>query len=384
MRLERTGAALVLAAVAALLGAVATPAAAQYGPGGSRKGGDGRTGMYDVVPNWWKAAPNHDAGWTWGQVSGLAVDNPNRILVVTRGDWPPDRPRVITSRGETRRSNFIVVADSTGKIVETWSQWDSLFTLPHQIYINPYDPERSVWVTESGGTGQHLVLKFSNDGKRLLMKLGDPNNARTRDAARAKTNPGPYEYGWPSTLAFLPNGDFLLADGYWNSRIIRYTADGKYVREWGKLGTGPGEFDLLHGTAVDRNGRVYQGDRTNGRIEIFDENGRFIEEWPDIADPVNVYIDESDAVWVLSATRNRLMKFNMQGELQYWFGTFGADWPGGLSRPHQMDVDENGVLYIANYDGGWVNKFVPKPNADRSKLVGRPLVLRRPTQEAKK
>ena len=76
---------------------------------------------------------------------------------------------------------------------------------------------------------------------------------------------------------------------------------------------------------MDRDGRVYQGDRTNGRIEIFDENGKFIEEWDDVADPVNVYIDENDAVWVLSATRNRIMKCNRRGELQYWFGTYGAD-----------------------------------------------------------
>ena len=376
MRLDRVGVVSTVAVLAALAGCA--PNSGTPTPQGStavRKGGDGRTGEYDVVASWWKPAPNHDARWTWGQVSGLAVDNPNRILVVTRGDWPPDRPRVITSRGDMRRSNFIVVADSTGKIVETWSQWDSLFTLPHQIYINPYDPERSVWVTESGGTGQHLVLKFSNDGKRLLMKLGDPNNPKTRDAARANPNPNPHEFGWPSTLAFLPNGDFLLADGYWNSRIVRYAADGKLIREWGKLGKGPGEFDLLHGTAVDRDGRVYQGDRTNGRIEIFDANGKFIEEWSDVTDPVNVYIDENDAVWVLSATRHRIMKYNRRGELQYWFGTYGTDWPGGLSRPHQMDVDQNGVLYIANYDGGWVNKFVPKRGADPAKLIGRPLRL---------
>ena len=377
MRLDPKALALVtLTALTALTACVAENQAAPAAEAsGGRKGGDGRTGEYDVVADWWKPAPNHDKSWVWGQVSGLAVDNPNRIIVVTRGDWPPDRPRVITSQGDMRRSNFIVVADSTGKIVESWSQWDSLLTLPHQVYINPYDPERAIWITESGGTGQHLVLKLSNDGKRLLMKLGDPNNPRTQEAARANLDPGPFEYGWPSTLAFLPNGDFLLADGYWNSRIIRYSADGKYVREWGKLGKGPGEFDLLHGTAVDRNGRVYQGDRRNNRIQIFDETGAFVDEWDDIQDPVNVYIDENDAVWVLSATRNRIMKYDMQGHLQYWFGTYGTDWAGGLSRPHQMDVDQNGVLYIANYDGGWVNKFVPKPDADPSKLVGKPLVL---------
>ena len=81
-------------------------------------------------------------------MAGLAVDNPDRIIVVTRGDWIRSEPR------QTRRENFIVVADGDGNIVETWNQWDSLLTLPHQVYINPYDPERSIWITESGGAGQ--------------------------------------------------------------------------------------------------------------------------------------------------------------------------------------------------------------------------------------
>ena len=380
MGIARISTVLTLVSLAVFSGCAAeNDGSALPGSAGMVKGGDGRTGEYDVVEGWWKAAPNHDENWGWGQVSGVAVDNPNRIIVVTRGDWEPDRPRVISSQGELRRGNFIVVADSSGNIVETWNQWDSLLTLPHQVYINPYDPERSIWITESGGTGQHLVLKISNDGEQLLMKLGNPDNPRTQEEARANPNPGPYEFGWPSTLAFLPNGDFLLADGYWNSRIIRYTAGGEYVREWGELGIGPnappGSFNLLHGTAVDREGRVYQGDRRNSRIQIFTENGEFIEEWPDIQDPVNVYIDENDAVWVLSASNNRIMKYNLEGELQYFWGTYGLNWEGGLARPHQVAVDENGTLYLASYDGGWVNKFVPKPGADTSKLIGRPLVL---------
>ena len=374
MRLERVGVAVALVVLVALPGCAAeSDGSSLPGSAGLVKGGDGRTGEYDVVEGWWKAAPNHADGWTWGQVAGLAVDSPDRIIVVTRGDWIRAEPR------QTRRENFIVVADGDGNIVETWNQWDSLLTLPHQVYINPYDPERSIWITESGGAGQHLVLKLSNDGTELLMKLGNPDNPRTQEEARANPNPGPYEFGWPSTLAFLPNGDFLLADGYWNSRIVRYTAEGEYVREWGELGVGPnappGAFNLLHGTAVDREGRVYQGDRRNSRIQVFTENGEFIEEWPDIQDPVNVYIDENDAVWVLSAALNRIMKYNRDGVLQYFWGTWGLNWEGGLARPHQIDVDEDGTLYLASYDGGWVNKFVPKQGADPSKLIGRPLIV---------
>jgi sugar lactone lactonase YvrE len=99
---------------------------------------------------------------------------------------------------------------------------------------------------------------------------------------------------------------------------------------------------------------------------------------PDISDPVGVFIDEREAVWVISATLNRILKYNREGELQYYFGAYGGTrggFPGGLSRPHQIDVDQEGNLYVASWDGGWVNKFVPKPGADPTKLVGRPLVL---------
>ena len=179
-------------------------------------------------------------------------------------------------------------------------------------------------------------------------------------------------------LAFLPDGSFLLGDGYWNSRIVKYNASGEYLMEWGELGSGPGQFDLVHGVAVDRDHRVYVGDRTNNRIQIFTEDGEFIEEWPDVSDPVGVFIDENDGVWVISARLNRILKYNLAGELQYYFGAFGGTrggFAGGLSRPHQLDVDQEGNLYIASWDGGWMDKLVPRPGADTSKLIGRSLVL---------
>jgi sugar lactone lactonase YvrE len=223
------------------------------------------------------------------------------------------------------------------------------------------------------------ILKFTNDGSELVMRLVDFDHPTTRDAARANPNPGPFTYGDPAVLAFLPDGSFLLGDGYWNSRIVKYNAAGEYLMEWGELGTGPGQFDLVHGVAVDRQRRVYVGDRTNNRIQVFTENGEYIEEWPDVSDPVGIFIDENDGVWVISARLNRILKYNLAGELQYHWGAFGGTrggFAGGLSRPHQLDVDQDGTVYVASWDGGWVNKFVPRPGADPSKLIGRPLVLR--------
>ena len=348
--------------------------------GGVVKGGDDRTGPYDPVPGWWKAAPDHDNEWGWGQVAGVAVDHADRIIVVTRGDLPADRS--VPREGRLRRTNFVVVANANGEIVEQWAQWDSIFTLPHQAYISPYDPDRHVWVIDSGGGEGHMqVVKFTNDGSEIVMRLGERDHPKTREAARARSDWGPHTYGWPSKLAFLPDGSFLLADGYWNSRIIKYSEDGEFIMQWGALGTGPGEFDLLHGLAVDED-RVYVADRQNERLQLFTHDGEFIEEWPDIFDPVNIWLDENGAVWVLDATLNRVLKYNREGVLQDTWGAYGAAgalgrgvWPGGLSLPHQLDMDEDGNVYIASYSGGWINKFTPKPGADPDRLLGPRLLL---------
>ena len=337
------------------------------------KGGDGRYGGYEPVAGWWKAAPDHEPPWTWGEVSGVAVDTPDRIIVAVWGDRSAD--------GQEREgsSNYLVVVDRDGHLVENWSQWDDTLHRPHQVYVSPYDPERHVWVVERGrGRGVHMqVLKFTNDGSELVMRLGDGNDPATRDEARANPTPGPFDYGDPAVLAFLPDGSFLLGDGYWNTRIVKYDADGNYLMEWGEPGTGPGQFDLVHGLAIDRERRVYVADRRNNRVQIFTEDGEFIEEWPDVTDPVGVFIDEQEAVWVISASLHAVLKFSRAGELQHRWGAYGGPGglQGGLFRPHQIDVDQEGNVYVASWSGGWLNKFVPRPDADPSTLMGRGLVL---------
>ena len=364
-----------LAGLAACAGEPTTPVPAPDPPRAGAKGGDGRAGDYQAVAGWWKPAADHDDTWTWGEVSGVAVDTPDRIIVAVWGDRSADG----TEREGS--SNYLVVVDRAGNVVENWSQWDTAFNKPHQVYINPYDPERHVWVVErGGGRGVHMqVMKFTNDGSELVMRLGEPDHPTSREEARANPNPGPYTYGEPAVLAFLPNGSFLLGDGYWNTRIIKYDAEGEYLMEWGEAGSGPGQFDLVHGLAVDREHRVYVADRRNNRVQVFTEDGAFIEEWPDITDPVGVFIDEHHAVWVISASLHRLLKYSRDGELQHSWGAYGG--PGGLAggvfRPHQIDVDQEGNVYVASWSGGWLNKFTPKPNADPNALIGRGLVLER-------
>lgn len=337
-----------------------------------KKGGDDRTGPYAVVEDFWKPAPDHDDAWGWGPVSGVAADTPDRIIVGVWGDQ--------NAEGEDRPdgSNFLLVVDGAGNIIENWSQWDSLLNRVHQVYINPYDPERHVWVVERGGNGVHeQILKFTNDGSELVLQLLDPNPVQTREEARANRDPGPLDFGQPAVLAFLPDGHFLLGDGYQNGRVVKYDTDGKYVSEFGSVGSGPGQFDLVHGIAVDRNHRIYVSDRMNHRVQVFTEDYEFVEEWPDIYDPVAIFIDENDAVWVLDATLNRLLRYSLEGELLDYFGAYAKvsslgrpGWTGGMSLPHQMDIDADGNLYVAQFSGPWLDKYVPRADADPTRRIG--------------
>jgi sugar lactone lactonase YvrE len=268
-----------------------------------------------------------------------------------------------------------------------------------------------VWVDERGGAGVHeAIYKFSNDGKQKLLDLRDPRpvsgetDAQGRvPPARDNPNPGPFDFGQNAVLAFLPNGDFLIGDGYQNGRVIRFNAAGEFVSEFGSVGSGPGQFDLIHGIAVDRNNRIYVSDRMNHRIQIFQEDGTLVDTWPNIWDPVAIMVDQSDQVWVLDATLNRILHYDINGQLQDYFGTYGevsslgrpgftcsedadreaagvADFHtgacGGFSLPHQMSVDSEGNVYVAQFGGPWIDKYVPRSDADPSRLIGQPLVVR--------
>jgi hypothetical protein len=317
--------------------------------------------------------------------------------------WGDQRRQSRPGEDNERQRNFLVAVDRDGNITENWSQWDSLFNRPHQIYINPYDPERAVWVDERGGNGVHeAILKFSNDGSELLLQMEDPNPVFGEGGPnpRENPNPGPLDFGQNAVLAFLPNGDFLLGDGYQNGRVIRYNSDGKFLSEFGSVGSGPGQFDLVHGIAVDKENRVYVSDRRNHRIQIFTEDGTLLDEWPNIWDPVAIMIDVNDFVWILDATLNRILKYDLDGQLLDYFGTYGEASSlgrpgftcsddaavveagldtdhtgacGGFSLPHQMSVDSEGNLYVAQFGGPWIDKYVPKPGADPSRLIGQPL-----------
>ena len=382
--------ALVLVSSLAVLAACAEPAdTAEATAANAVVGGDDRNGDYMPAIDWMKLDENHKPGDVeWGDISGVSAIDPNRVFVVTWGDK--------NAKGEVQNpanpTHMVVVLDRDGNVIENWSQWDSLMHTPHEIYVDPYDPAMPVWVVERGTSGGKTmeVLKFSNDGKQLLLRLGKGETPpATMEEARSR-KPGPYQYGQPAVMAFYPNGDFLLGDGYWNCRVARYNRDGEFLSEFGECGTGDGQFDTVHGLAIDRDGRIYVADRSNDRIQVFNEDGTWVATWPNIASPACVWVDESNAVWVCGRTTNRMLKYDTEGHLLYHWGTYGRtsggfdEGSGGFERPHGMSVDRDGNFYVANFDGDVAGKFTPRAGADKSKLILPQLLLgSTPTSAAK-
>jgi len=205
------------------------------------------------------------------------------------------------------------------------------------------------------------VFKFTHDGSRLVMTLGEAG----------VTGNDEKHFGRPTDIAWLPDGTFFVTDGYVNTRVVKFDKDGKFLMTWGTKGNGPGQFNLPHAIDIDRNRRLYVSDRSNSRIQIFDEHGKFIEQWPNIRQAYHLMISADQHLWVADGVTNKFLKYDLKGKLLYSWGTWGI-FPGAFWGVHQFSVDAAGNLYAAETFGGRTQKFRPKPGADPSTLFGAP------------
>lgn len=187
----------------------------------------------------------------------------------------------------------ILKFDSNGKLLTSFGA--GMFVYPHGLYL---DREGNVWVSDGlgkDGKGQQ-VFKFSPEGK-LLLTLGKAGVAGS----------GPDTFNQPSSIAVAGNGDIFVGDGHGgesNARVVKFSKDGKFIKEWGKKGTGPGEFETPHTMAFDSTGRLFVGDRGNGRIQIFDQNGKYLTEWKQFGRASGMFIDAKDNIYVTDSQSN--------------------------------------------------------------------------------
>jgi peptidylamidoglycolate lyase len=346
------------------------------------KGGGDEFGPYELVANW----PQNPCGegYQTGSTAGIFAESPDRVFIFQRGCLPEltdgttgGSQSLIPSRNASgfdlsrddpkrhpRWDHNLYVVDREGKMIESWEQHNGIFVRPHRAKISPYDPERHVWLVDDGA---HQVTKFTNDGKKIVMQLGEFRVPGDDESHFAR----------PTDIAWLPDGTFFVTDGYTNTRVVKFDKDGKFLMTWGQKGnapneTRPGYMNTVHGIAIDNDRRVYIADRANSRVQVFDENGKFLDVWPNIRRPYYILMSADQHLWVSDGRTQKFTKFDLNGKLLYSWGTFGA-FPGGFWGVHQFSVDSEGNLYTADVHIGRPQKFRPKPGADPAKLVGEAL-----------
>jgi sugar lactone lactonase YvrE len=228
----------------------------------------------------WGTLPS---GRTWGATSAVEVDLDGRSV------WVAER----CGGNDCAASPLAPILNfaATGALVRAFGE--TLFAVPHGIDVAR---QGNIWVTDAGDGGDtvtgkgHQVFKFSPDGLRLLT-LGTAGVA----------GEGSNTFNRPSDVQVAPNGDVFVADGHGgasNARNVKFSADGRFIQAWGRKGSGPGEFDTPHSLAMDSQGRLFAADLRNFRVQIFDQDGRYLTEWTQFGMPGGLYIDANDTLYV--------------------------------------------------------------------------------------
>ena len=238
-------------------------------------------------------------GRQWGATSSIDVDPDGRsIWVAERCGSDSLNPRYTPNSCADSELPVVLKFNPDGILVRSFG--GGIFAIPHGFHV---DRDGNVWVTDAPfaqgmvtANKGHQVVKFSPEGEILLV-LGTPG----------ETGDDESHFNMPSDVITAPNGDIFVADGHGgnsNARIVKFAPDGTYIMEWGEAGSGPGQFDAPHGLAMDSQGRLFVADRGNSRIQIFDQNGNFLDEWRQFSRLSGIYIDSNDILYGVDSESN--------------------------------------------------------------------------------
>jgi DNA-binding beta-propeller fold protein YncE len=278
---------------------------------------------YELVEGWGQLPD----GWTYKEVASVGVDKQDQVYVFSRGEHP------------------VIVFDRHGKFLKSWGE--GTYKRAHGVTMGP---DESIYLTDDG---DHTVRKCTLDGK-VLLQLGIPGKA------------APYQSGEPfnrcTHVALSPKNEIYVSDGYGNSRVHKYSPDGKLLLSWGEPGSDPGQFNIVHNICTDKDGWVYVADRENHRIQIFDGNGKYETQWNNMHRPCALYMDTTGKEPICYVGElgpgmtvnkespnlgNRVDIYNKDGKRLGRVGDIrGGEAPGQFIAPHGIAMDSRGDLYV--------------------------------------
>jgi DNA-binding beta-propeller fold protein YncE len=267
-----------------------------------------------------------------GEGAGVALNSKGHVFVLNRGPHP------------------LMEFDADGNFIRSLDEGLYGFVFPHFVRV---DAEDNIWVVDGGG----MVIKLDPNGK-VLMLLG----RRPEPTEVGQPIPLSNElFNRPTDVAWDAAGDIFVADGYGNSRIVKYDKNGKFVKAWGQRGVRPGEFNLPHSIAVDSKGLVYVADRENYRIQVFDTDGTFIKQWNNLGSPWTLCLTPGpkQVLFVADGYQNRIFKVDLDGNILGAYGETGRQL-GQFINTHGLSCDAQQDVFVAETRNWRVQKLVPR------------------------
>lgn len=303
------------------------------------------------------------AGRSWGSSSTVDLHPDGESI------WAAERcGGNINACVENPNINPVMLFDKDGNMVRSFGA--GIIAWPHGIHV---DRDGNVWVVD-GRDNQigdnppaeaygHQVHKFSPEGEHL-MALGMPGGGQGDDY-----------FFTPNDVHVAPNGDIFVAEGHSNNpgtpaRILKFNSAGEYLMEFGTMGDGPGQFTQPHALAMDSQGRLFVGDRSNNRVQIFDQDGNFIDMWYQFGRPSGLYIDQNDVLYSADSESGSVNPAHgawlrgirvgsaITGEVQYLIPDPNPDCRGTCTAEGVV-ADRNGVIYGAEVGPvGGIKRYV--------------------------
>jgi streptogramin lyase len=350
----------VLALIAALVLTAAFSAQSNVTPTNSAPN------PYQTIENWAKMPE----GRTWGSTSAVDIDKDGKSI------WVAERCGANLCAGSNL--DTVLKFDETGKLVKSFGAGMIIF--PHGIHV---DRDGNIWVTDGRDNlptavrGQaaaappakvigHQVFKFNPDGK-VLMTLGKPGGNQPGAPAE------PDSFYQPNDVLVAPNGEIWVSEGHGgaNSRLIKFDKNGKFIKEFGKKGSGPDDWDQPHALAMDSRGRLFVGDRTNNRIKILDQEGKLLGEWLQFSRPSGIYIDKQDNIYVADSESGSVSRGRTEWKRGIRIGRASdgavtafipdpAETATSTSAAEGVAVDAAGNIYGAEVGPRALKKYVLK------------------------